>query len=80
MGLKNKDGVDLSEVWANGIRTYLGMLVHGFPNAFFVYTPQGEFSSRSEYHSDIDLVSPDGPVQWTINSRNSMRLHHRCDF
>jgi cation diffusion facilitator CzcD-associated flavoprotein CzcO len=41
MGLKNKDGVDIKDIWDKGVRTYLGMTMHGFPNAFMVYTPQG---------------------------------------
>jgi hypothetical protein len=41
MGLKNKDGVDVKDIWASGVRTYLGMTMHGFPNAFMVYTPHG---------------------------------------
>ncbi|KAF2195143.1 FAD/NAD(P)-binding domain-containing protein [Zopfia rhizophila CBS 207.26] len=40
MGLKNKDGVDMAEVWKDGVKTYLGMMMHGFPNAFMVYSPQ----------------------------------------
>lgn len=41
MGLKNKDGADIKDVWKDGIRTYLGMTFNGFPNAFMVYTPHG---------------------------------------
>ena len=40
MGLKSKDGIDIKDVWADGIRTYLGMMFNGFPNAFMVYSPQ----------------------------------------
>ena len=40
MGLKNKDGVDIADVWKDGVKTYLGMMMHGFPNVFMVYTPQ----------------------------------------
>lgn len=40
MGLKSKDGVDIKDVWKDGVRTYLGMMFHGFPNAFMVYSPQ----------------------------------------
>ncbi|KAF1946450.1 FAD/NAD(P)-binding domain-containing protein [Clathrospora elynae] len=44
-GLKNIDirGVDgqkLTEKWAKGTKTYLGMSVSGFPNMFFTYGPQ----------------------------------------
>lgn len=42
MGLKNRDGKDIAEVWKDGIRTYLGMTFHGFPNAFMVYSPHGK--------------------------------------
>ena len=34
MGLKNKDGVDLADLWKDGISTYLGMTISGFPNMF----------------------------------------------
>lgn len=40
MGLKSKNGVDIKDVWKDGVRTYLGMMFHGFPNAFMVYSPQ----------------------------------------
>ncbi|EXJ86201.1 hypothetical protein A1O1_06571 [Capronia coronata CBS 617.96] len=39
MGLKNRHGQDIAEIWKSGIRTYLGMTMHGFPNAFMVYSP-----------------------------------------
>jgi cation diffusion facilitator CzcD-associated flavoprotein CzcO len=42
MGLKNKHGIDIKDVWQDGVKTYLGMMMHGFPNAFVVYSPQGE--------------------------------------
>ncbi|KAK3708387.1 hypothetical protein LTR37_011483 [Vermiconidia calcicola] len=40
MGIKSKDGIDLKDLWADGISTYLGMTVAGFPNFFMSYTPQ----------------------------------------
>ncbi|KAF2819650.1 FAD/NAD(P)-binding domain-containing protein [Ophiobolus disseminans] len=40
MGLTSADGVDIKDVWKDGVRTYLGMMFHGFPNAFMVYSPQ----------------------------------------
>lgn len=42
MGLKNKDGVDIMEHWREGFRTYLGSIIHGFPNLFMSFTPHGE--------------------------------------
>jgi hypothetical protein len=46
MGLKSKDGVDIKDIWAQEISSYLGMLIHGFPNAFMVYSPQGLFADQ----------------------------------
>jgi hypothetical protein len=43
MGLKNKDGVDIKDIWGQEIASYLGMMINGFPNAFMVYSPQGMF-------------------------------------
>ena len=40
MGLKSKDGVDLKDLWADGVHSYLGLTIAGFPNMFMVYTPQ----------------------------------------
>lgn len=42
MGLKDKDGVDIKDIWEKDISTYLGMTFRGFPNAFMLYTPHGK--------------------------------------
>jgi len=39
--LIGRDGVRLSEHWADGMRTLHGLHVHGFPNAFIVQLSQG---------------------------------------
>ena len=39
--LTGRDGVKLSEYWAEGMRTKHGTHVHGFPNAFVVQPTQG---------------------------------------
>ncbi|MEZ5559967.1 MAG: NAD(P)/FAD-dependent oxidoreductase [Pseudomonadales bacterium] len=36
-----RDGIRLSEYWANGMRTLHGIHVHGFPNLFIVQPTQG---------------------------------------
>jgi cyclohexanone monooxygenase len=36
-----RDGVKLSEHWAQGMRTLHGLQIHGFPNAFLVQPTQG---------------------------------------
>ena len=40
VGVKNKHGVDLKDVWADGITTHMGITVSGFPNMFIPYSPQ----------------------------------------
>lgn len=40
MGLKNKDGVNLKESWKDGVHTYLGLTIEGFPNMFLGFGPQ----------------------------------------
>ena len=39
--MTGRDGVKLSEYWADGMRTLHGIHVHGFPNAFIVQPTQG---------------------------------------
>jgi cyclohexanone monooxygenase len=39
--LTGRDGVKLSDYWADGMRTKHGIHVHGFPNAFLVQPAQG---------------------------------------
>ena len=39
--LEGRDGLKLSQAWAEGMRSKHGIHVHGFPNAFFVQPTQG---------------------------------------
>ncbi|KAF2791468.1 FAD/NAD(P)-binding domain-containing protein [Melanomma pulvis-pyrius CBS 109.77] len=41
MGLKDIDGIQLSEKWKTGTWSYLGMTCAGYPNMFFLYGAQG---------------------------------------
>ncbi|EXJ57777.1 uncharacterized protein A1O5_12335 [Cladophialophora psammophila CBS 110553] len=38
--IRGKLGQSLKDKWKQGVRTYLGMAVSGFPNLFFTYGPQ----------------------------------------
>ncbi|KAK3045700.1 hypothetical protein LTR09_012752 [Extremus antarcticus] len=40
MGLRNKDGTDLKDTWEDGVHTYLGLTVSGYPNMFMGFAPQ----------------------------------------
>ncbi|KAK8926857.1 Baeyer-Villiger monooxygenase [Metarhizium anisopliae] len=44
MNITDKHGKTLQEKWTNGVRTSLGMMVPGMPNAFILYGPQAPTS------------------------------------
>lgn len=46
MGLKNRDGVPLKDLWKEGVSTYLGITIAGFPNMFM-----GESRAATNYHT-----------------------------
>jgi cation diffusion facilitator CzcD-associated flavoprotein CzcO len=41
MGLRDVNGVDLADRWADGTTTYLGLTIRDYPNMFFTYTVHG---------------------------------------
>ncbi|OQD72563.1 hypothetical protein PENDEC_c020G02735 [Penicillium decumbens] len=63
MGIRDTNGVDLEQRWKDGVLTYLGMTVPGFPNMFLPYCVQAPTPLTSgpvfiELQADIirDLV------------------------
>ena len=44
--IAGKDGLTLSEKWAEGMRTLHGFQTHGFPNCFFMGVTQGGFTAN----------------------------------
>ena len=64
MGLRNKDGIELAELWKDGISTYLGITISGFPNFFMAYTPQaptalsnGPTIIEAQIETIVDMIS-----------------------
>lgn len=51
--VRGRDGVALREAWADGPATYLGLMVHGFPNFFIVAGP-GSPSVRANMVTAIE--------------------------
>jgi cation diffusion facilitator CzcD-associated flavoprotein CzcO len=47
--LVGRDGSTLTEKWADGIRTYHGLHVHGFPNCFILSIAQSGFTVNFPY-------------------------------
>lgn len=43
MGITGRDGLALETKWKDGVSTNVGMMVHGFPNMYMVYGPQGAY-------------------------------------
>ena len=41
MGLKSLDGPELKDEWKDGAQTYLGTMIHNYPNLFHLYGPHG---------------------------------------
>jgi cation diffusion facilitator CzcD-associated flavoprotein CzcO len=65
--ITGRGGKLLSDVWANGPKTYLGLTVAGFPNLFMVTGP-GSPSVLSNM-----VVSIEQHVDWVVDSLNAMR-------
>ena len=50
--LTGRDGVKLSEKWADGVRTLHGLHSHGFPNLFIVSNSQAGFTTNFPHAMD----------------------------
>ncbi len=51
--LVGRDGVTLTDAWADGIRTFHGLHVRGFPNAFVLSIAQSGFTVNFPYLLDV---------------------------
>ena len=67
--IKGSDGKTLTEKWADGPVSYLGLAVEGFPN-FFTITGPGSPSVMSNM-----LVSIEQHVEWIADCLQHMREH-----
>lgn len=57
MDIRGRDGLSLKETWSSGVRSYLGLMVAGFPNLFMINGPgsPGVLANMvlaSEHHAD----------------------------
>ncbi|UPY39357.1 NAD(P)/FAD-dependent oxidoreductase [Sediminicoccus sp. KRV36] len=67
MDLRGRDGVSLRDVWADGPRTHLGLMVAGFPNLFMITGP-GSPSVLSNM-----IVSIEQHVDWVTDALAHLR-------
>jgi cation diffusion facilitator CzcD-associated flavoprotein CzcO len=79
LDIRGRDGLALSEHWADGPRTYLGLMNHNFPNMFTVFGPGSTFPNAPigiEHHVEwiagciqhmrdhgLDVVEPDASAE-----------------
>ena len=67
--IRGRDGLTLKEKWAEGPKTYLGLMVTGFPNLFFITGP-GSPSVLSNM-----IVSIAQHVDWITDCLDYLRKH-----
>jgi cation diffusion facilitator CzcD-associated flavoprotein CzcO len=57
MGIVGRDGLALTEAWADGPTTFLGIQTAGFPNLFFPGGPHAAAGNNPRYNGDqVDFV------------------------
>jgi cation diffusion facilitator CzcD-associated flavoprotein CzcO len=57
MGITGTDGRPLTEHWADGPSTFIGVMTHGFPNFFFPGGPHGAAGNNPRYGgTQVDWV------------------------
>jgi cation diffusion facilitator CzcD-associated flavoprotein CzcO len=58
MGIRGRDGVALTEHWADGPTTFAGVQTAGFPNFFFPGGPHAAAGNNPRYNGDqVDFVT-----------------------
>jgi cation diffusion facilitator CzcD-associated flavoprotein CzcO len=58
MGITGSEGLQLSEYWADGPVTFLGVQTHGFPNLFFPGGPHAASGNNPRYNGDqVDFIT-----------------------
>ncbi|HKY15217.1 MAG TPA: NAD(P)/FAD-dependent oxidoreductase [Microthrixaceae bacterium] len=58
MGIRGRDGLELTDHWADGPTTFLGVQTHGFPNLFFPGGPHAAAGNNPRYNGDqVDFVT-----------------------
>lgn len=67
LGVKGRDGRALAEYWADGPRTFAGIMAHGFPNFFFPAGPHGAAGNNPRY-ADDQVLFAHGAMERAINT------------
>ena len=67
--IEGRDGITLKDKWHDGTRTYLGLMVHGFPNLFTITGP----ASPSVFSNM--MISIEQHVDWIADCLTYLRDH-----
>jgi cation diffusion facilitator CzcD-associated flavoprotein CzcO len=67
LDIRGRDGQRFTDKWADGPRTYLGLMANGFPNLFMIASP-GSPSIRSNV-----MVSIEQHVEWIADALEDAR-------
>jgi cation diffusion facilitator CzcD-associated flavoprotein CzcO len=58
MGIRGRDGLELTEHWSEGPSTFLGLQTRGFPNLFFPGGPHAAAGNNPRYNGDqVDFLT-----------------------
>jgi cation diffusion facilitator CzcD-associated flavoprotein CzcO len=58
MGIRGRNGLALTDSWADGPKTFLGVQTAGFPNFFFPGGPHAAAGNNPRYNGDqVDFVT-----------------------
>jgi cation diffusion facilitator CzcD-associated flavoprotein CzcO len=58
MGIRGRGGLLLTDYWADGPLTFLGVQTHGFPNLFFPGGPHAAAGNNPRYNGDqVDFIT-----------------------
>ena len=73
MGIRGRDGLALTEHWADGPTTFLGVQTAGFPNLFFPGGPHAAAGNNPRYNGDqVDFVT-----DTLVHARDQRLRRHR---
>ena len=63
-----RDGLTLTDKWRDGVRTYHGLAVHGFPNCFVLSIAQSGFTVNFPYLLDTQAAHVAWVIAWALNN------------
>jgi cation diffusion facilitator CzcD-associated flavoprotein CzcO len=63
-----RNGLTLTDKWRDGVRTYHGLTVNGFPNCFILSIAQSGFTVNFPYLLDVQASHTADVIAWALNN------------